>query len=651
MDTNPEVRDNRVPRNGVRRRPLGEVVFLAVYMLAAGLSIAVVASVSRQTNEVIQTLSRSHETFSNFVFGEVFEVQKALSAFHELVAPIDEGETLEALKRRVERATSPMINYLPGVINNRQPIIEAMILEDPLGVKLRFAEIGAALGAHEVVLSAMVRGLAGETDRSQAIEKFRDIRRISTEIEKDLAELNHLYSQIYSLLASRINADIEEGQRKVRFLGNLLMVVFGLIVGGAIMFFLYDRRIQRVRERRHEHARQRLQDMVELRRTDLEVAEDRLRLTLENIGEGILAVNREGRVLMVNPAAARLLGFETPKLVLGRDAHPFIFGGSEPGDGKPPPDSALSRTLRHGSRVRVEQATFYTVSRLPIEVAYETYPLRREGKISGAVLHFVDLSDWVKRQSQMIQIQKMDALGTLAGGIAHDFNNMLTPILALSQLSLRSVPESDRLHLRLEKIIQAAQRAKDLANRILTFSRQSNLQVSHQPFDISLVVRESVGLLQSTLPSSMTLNVSIHPECGTVLGNASQIQSVLMNLCSNAADAMEGHAGVLTISLKPLSARPRTLTPHPRGGRYAELSVIDNGKGMDENTIKLIFNPFFTTKEVGRGTGLGLSMAHGIIHEHGGDITVESKPGKGSTFRVFLPLMRKERVKSAKLKE
>ncbi|MEE9612293.1 MAG: response regulator, partial [Desulfatiglandales bacterium] len=242
-------------------------------------------------------------------------------------------------------------------------------------------------------------------------------------------------------------------------------------------------------------------------------------------------------------------------------------------------------------------------------------------------------------EAKLRQAQKMEAIGTLAGGIAHDFNNILTPIIGYAEMVLECLPEGslDRAHQ--EKVILAGQRAKDLVNQILTFSREAEQE--KKPVQLHVITREALKLLRSSIPSTIDIRQNIQPDCGAVLADPIQLHQVLMNLCTNAYHAMREDGGILEISVSEVTIGPDDyvtdlgLSP----GKYLRVEISDTGCGMSTDTQERIFDPYFTTKEKGGGTGLGLSVVHGIVKNHGGHITVYSEPGKGSTFHVYFPVL------------
>jgi len=236
------------------------------------------------------------------------------------------------------------------------------------------------------------------------------------------------------------------------------------------------------------------------------------------------------------------------------------------------------------------------------------------------------------------QSQKMEAVGTLAGGIAHDFNNMLTPILGYTDLVMARLPPGDTLRHDLGEVKNSALRAKDLVRRILAFSRQKGQELACMA--LQPVLEECMKMLRSTLPTTIAFHEDIATDCGQVMADSIQIQQILINLCTNAAHAMEESGGTLEVSLREIGVNPGdTLAGQEcRPGKYLRLVVSDTGCGMDKVTRERIFEPYFTTKEQGKGTGIGLALVHGIVKGHGGYLSVHSEPGQGTTFSLYFPV-------------
>ncbi len=254
--------------------------------------------------------------------------------------------------------------------------------------------------------------------------------------------------------------------------------------------------------------------------------------------------------------------------------------------------------------------------------------------IAAVVLDVTELRD---TQAQLRQSQKMEAIGTLAGGIAHEFNNVLGAILGYTDLALHAIAPDTPPWQHLQKVRTAGNRATGLVKQILTFSRQSDQE--RKPVQLHFLVAEVLTLLRVSLPTTIEMQQHMAQDVGAVLADPTQMHQVLMNLCTNAAHAMRDTNGVLHIGLDTVeidAAAAAALPPlHP--GPHVRLTVRDTGHGMAPEVIERIFDPFFTTKGVGEGTGMGLSVVHGILVHHGGAITVESTPGQGTTFAIYLP--------------
>jgi len=262
-------------------------------------------------------------------------------------------------------------------------------------------------------------------------------------------------------------------------------------------------------------------------------------------------------------------------------------------------------------------------------------------RIAGKDLTVTALFDVTERkwlESQLQQAHKMEAVGTLAGGIAHDFNNILGIIIGNTELAMDDVPEWNPARHNLQEVHKACIRARDVIRQILTFSRQAGPQL--KPVKISPIITESLKLIRSSIPSTIEIRQNISNERDTVNANPTQINQILLNLCVNAAHAMEEKGGIIEVNLENVTLHEESAMPSPEleTGVYVKLTVRDTGRGIEPGSLDRIFDPYFTTKEVGKGTGMGLAVAHAIVKNHGGVITVASKIDEGTTFQVFLPV-------------
>ncbi|MBS3809236.1 MAG: response regulator [Desulfobacterales bacterium] len=320
-----------------------------------------------------------------------------------------------------------------------------------------------------------------------------------------------------------------------------------------------------------------------------------------------------------------------------------------------PHHAVLARTMREndmavlsGAMDRLEAEEQYPDSRGAIRWAHsvKTPLLDKQGRINGLIGFSTDITrEKVKAQqqekleNQLRQAQKMEAIGTLAGGIAHDFNNILSSIIGYTELSLEETEKGSFLEKSMQEVLKGGMRARELVKQILTFSRQAEQE--KMPIQIKLLLKEALKLLRASVPATIEIREKIDSD-DLVLGDAGQFYQVIMNLCTNAFQAIDDKGGIMCVSLKKEKIDIERQAPlsHPEleSGEYIKLSVSDTGHGMDSDIIDKIFDPFFTTKTDGKGSGLGLSVVHGIARSHGGTISVHSKPEKGSTFNVYLPV-------------
>jgi len=259
------------------------------------------------------------------------------------------------------------------------------------------------------------------------------------------------------------------------------------------------------------------------------------------------------------------------------------------------------------------------------------------GTIGVAIVRKKAEEEKEKAEIQLRQVQKMNAIGTLAGGIAHDFNNILAAIMGYTELSLEKLPEKSPLRHNLNHILTGCNRAKKLIEQIITFSRQKPQE--RKPINIIPIIKETLNFLRAILPTTITIKYNIPVKYAIIMGDATEIYQILINLSTNASQAIGEHHGVIEVNLKELkvtvnnSARYNNLDP----GEYISLQVCDNGCGIEQKILDRIFEPFFTTKKPGEGSGLGLSVVYGIVKSIGGTISVKSTSDKGSKFQVIFP--------------
>ncbi|CAN5290906.1 hypothetical protein BH11PSE9_BH11PSE9_31590 [soil metagenome] len=396
-----------------------------------------------------------------------------------------------------------------------------------------------------------------------------------------------------------------------------------------------------------------LQDIAEAQRKDAALqqsydavllSERRFRSVFNQQFQFMTILSPEGRVLEVSEQLPLQPGAVPREEVLGKLFWDTVWWDNIPEMRTEWPGRLKAAALQDGPLLSEDHFTSST-GQPRIALAAVTAVKDAAGQVDCFIVQATDVTE-IKQaeatrqrlESQLRETHKMEAIGTLAGGIAHDFNNILGAILGNVALAQDEVDAAHPAQARLEQIRKAGSRARSLVRRILAFSRRQANDLVVQP--LQPVIEETMALLRTTLPARVSLELEMSRQSMWVHADGTQIQQVLMNLCTNGWHALQGAAGRVEVGLTraDLPASPEQQAAAWPAGPCAHLWVRDTGCGMDEATRARIFEPFFTNKSVAEGTGLGLSVAHGIVAEHGGAITVESAPGRGSTFHVYLPL-------------
>jgi len=405
--------------------------------------------------------------------------------------------------------------------------------------------------------------------------------------------------------------------------------------------WLHDKGVQAFEKNGIRYAYGVSTDVTERKETEekLRESKERLNLIFENAPDGHYLVDREGRFLNGNKICEQLTGYKKEELI-GKTfiqtniiSSDYLQKATEMFEkniqGLPSGPEEFILNCKDGSTVAVEIKNFPIKIKDQLQVLGIARDITRRKQAE---------KEKKKLEDQLSRAQKMEAIGTLAGGIAHDFNNILMAIIGFTELALQDAPKGSHQEKNLHSVRKASARAKDLVKQILTFSRYSEQEL--RPVQVKAVVDEVIKLMRATLPSTIQIHQDIKSD-SVIMADPVQVHQVLMNLCANAGHAMMDHGGDLEISLTDVQLDGVYLKEYPEmdPGPHIKLTVSDTGYGMSQEILVRIFDPYFTTKAPGEGTGLGLSVVHGIVKSCKGSITVLSEPGKGSTFNIFLPVI------------
>jgi len=344
----------------------------------------------------------------------------------------------------------------------------------------------------------------------------------------------------------------------------------------------------------------------------------------------------DGQILMCNPAFAHIFGYQSVEEAVKDNAFSFFETREQRRD--------FLQLLKDRGRLEFFEHRLRRKDGRAIYVIEKAIGRFVEGKLVEMQGYIFDNTERKMLEQQVIQMQKMETIGTLAGGIAHDFNNILGIILGHATLLERVRDDPGQSEESLSSIQRATERGASLVHQILTFARKAEVKVG--PIDINSIIKELARMLEETFPKATTLTLNLEKAVPSILADQVQFHQALLNLCINARDAMSGK-GTLTIETALVSGKKLMMRfPEATTEHYVQVSVADTGVGMDEDTKRCIFEPFFTTKALGKGTGLGLSVVYGVVRAHNGFIDVQSAQGVGSTFHLFFPVRDDNRIQN-----
>ncbi len=383
----------------------------------------------------------------------------------------------------------------------------------------------------------------------------------------------------------------------------------------------------------------RTEDIIARDQAALAEQEDLLRGIADSAKDAIILADNDARVSFWNEAAGEIFGY-TAGEALGEPLHELLA----PPDLKDAAGKGFAGFGQTGQGPVIGQTVELPALRkdgteFPVELSISALRLHDRWHAVGIVR---DITERKRTEEALRQAEKIQALGSLAGGAAHELNNLLLPIAALARMTLKDLPAEDRARVRLEKVVEAADRAAAIVKGITEFSRQEAAAKSE--IDIAATVAEAIDVAATTLPKTVTLERELNGATGPVMADPVQIETAVLNMVSNSVEALEGATGILRIAVAPVEVDVdlAAAVPGLRAGRHARITVTDSGHGMDEDVLARAADPFFTTKEVGEGMGLGLSIAHGVATRHDGALVIASEPGEGTTVDIYVPIVAAE---------
>lgn len=369
----------------------------------------------------------------------------------------------------------------------------------------------------------------------------------------------------------------------------------------------------------------------------LRQSEENLKVTLNSIGDGVIATDRDGNITRINPEAQRLTGWSYAEAYGKKFTEVFNIVNAQ---SRQKVENPVERVFETGEIVGLANHTVLIAKNgIEYHIADSASPIKnKKGELLGVVLVFRDVSEQYRLEDQLRQSQKMEVIGQLAGGVAHDFNNMLTGIIGASEYILLKSANNNEIHRFAEIIVNTAQKAGDLTRKLLAFSRKAKFYST--PIEIHHIINETVSILEHTIDKRITIEKNLAANGQTIIGDPSLIQNAIMNIALNARDAMpEGGKIVFSTSniyLDEHFCKNNSFKIEP--GNFIEIAISDTGAGIPKEIFHKIFEPFFTTKPLGKGTGLGLAAVYGAVKDHLGAVSVYSEIGQGSIFKLYIPL-------------
>jgi PAS domain S-box-containing protein len=368
----------------------------------------------------------------------------------------------------------------------------------------------------------------------------------------------------------------------------------------------------------------------------LQESKEKISQILNSTSEGIYGLDLNGNCTFCNPSGIRILRYNNEDDLIGENIHDLVHHTKADGTPYPKDNCATHRAIAKGEYIHRDREILWRSDGTSFSAELWAHPISRGNELIGAVVTFIDITERVALENQLLHAQKMEAVGTLAGGIAHDFNNILSAILGYADLLHMKMSVNDPLRANVEEILESVERAAHLTHSLLAFS--TNQLMTVKAVDLVNLLSGLGKMLVRIIGEDIEFRTEFRQKSLFIMADSGQIEQVIMNLATNARDAMP-KGGTLTIVTDLAAIDEAACEAHgcEIAGNYVIITVSDTGMGMSKETMKRIFDPFFTTKNIGKGTGLGLSIVYGIVRQHNGFIDVDSEQGKGTTFRIHLP--------------
>ena len=624
----------------VKKQVLGTIVVVTFVMIAASALFYWISNayVLKQAEDNITNLLLSHKGIHHYVQDTLIPAYTKYQSEGQILPTFYAPELLsssyivriqhKSYNEERKNAGLPELYYKLAAINPRNPVNKADALEEKL-IKM-FNEHRDIKSYREII---KINGKENLYVAIPFLENSQKCMRCHSKREDSPIELQQRYPEqggfnekIGAIRAiTSIRSPLEHERSDVLILVSTMFVGFATMVG----LFFFNTRLRTLVQKRTLSLNEEIKE-----RTHAEKMLQLTRISVEAASDALFWITPDTRIVDVNESACRSLDY-TREEMLQMKISDFDHLWDEESWQRHFPELRRCGSLVFETEYRAKNGRVF-----PVEIVANYVNVENQEYSCAIVRDITDRKREEEKRTELEihlrQAQKMEAIGTLAGGIAHDFNNILTPILGYSEIVAERLPEGSEERKMVQVIHTAGKRATELVQQILTFSRQS--EQLQQPLQIHLIVKEALKLLRASIPTTITIHQNVL-DCGLVMADPTQIHQIIMNLCTNAYHTMRETGGELNVSMEVVELTTLDylddldLQPGP----HVKLSVRDTGCGMSKEVVERIFEPYFTTKKQGEGTGLGLSMVHGIVKSHHGHITVYSEPGKGTEFHVYLP--------------